>query len=485
MIYEKMRQSVLPLLIPPQARVLIAVSGGPDSMALSHVLWRYVHEVSEQQISLVLTHVHHGLRRESDAEAEMVQEIAKRWDIPCVVHRFDAQAYAQATGQSFETAARQWRYARWHEDMLEYHCDLLATAHHLGDQAETVLYRLLRGSGTTGLAGIYPRKGRIIRPFLAIKKEDILSYCQKEHIPYAVDYTNFQPLYVRNRIRLELLPELEKSYNPKILEAIGRTAEVLRWDEEYLEQQTDKAWKSYCLFCEGERVQLSREMFNEPQAILSRLIRRAAAQVTHEPRGLGFNYVLRILESGGQIGWQQDLPHFSVHIRYDGIWFLGKTSLEIRHNQDLQALRLNRENMNEPGETSLTMGMWSKLAGFNAWAGLFEAESLDPGLTKNEDILGWADFDREELSRLKEDLVFRSRRPGDMFWIKGVGHKSLKKIFQEAKINAQERARIPLLAAGSKILWIPGVKQSDCCRAGIQPKIRVIIKRESGENAGL
>ncbi|AHF05732.1 tRNA lysidine(34) synthetase TilS [Desulfitobacterium metallireducens] len=474
-MYEKMRQSVLPLLIPPHSRILVAVSGGPDSMALSHVLWRYVHEMSEQGISLVLTHVHHGLRQESDEEAVMVKEMAKRWEVPCVVHRFDAQAYAQATGQSFETAAREWRYARWNEDMIEYKCDLLATAHHLGDQAETVLYRLLRGSGTAGLAGIYPRKGKIIRPFLNFKKEDVLDYCQREHIPYAVDYTNFQPLFVRNRIRLELLPELKQSYNPKILEAIGRTAEVLRWDEEYLEQQTDKAWETYCLFCEFDQVQLSREVFQEPKAIFSRLVRRAAARVTGEPRGLGFTYVQQILESNGQIGWKQDLPQFRVHIRYEGILFLRKANREKINHEEWSA----GEDGVECSETLITMGEWSKLRGFGVWAGIFPSEEFDDQAVINNNIIAWADFDREKLSRLQEDLVFRSRRSADTLWIQGIGHKSLKKVFQEAKINSEERGRIPLLASGSQILWIPGVKQSDSCRSGIQPKVRVIIQAQN------
>lgn len=482
MIYEKMRQSVLPFLIPPHARILVAVSGGPDSMALSHVLWRYIHEVSEQGISLVLTHVHHGLRRESDKEAEMVQEIARRWELPCVVHRFDAQAYAKTTGQSFETAAREWRYARWNEDMMKYNCDLLATAHHLGDQAETVLYRLLRGSGTAGLAGIYPSKGKIIRPFLTIKKKDILDYCQAEHIPYAVDKTNFQPLFVRNRIRLELLPELEKDYNPRILESLGRTAEVLRWDEEYLEQQTDRAWKTYCLSCVLDQVRLSREVFQEPKAILSRLIRRAAAQVTGEPRGLGFNYVCKILESEGQIGWNQDLPHFTVHIGYEGILFLGRESGEKRSYEEKG---LNGSSEKDKNETPLVMGVWIKLHGFDVWAGLFPSEEYNDEFLDSEDILAWADFDQEELSRLQKDLVFRSRRSGDSLWIKGIGHKSLKKVFQEAKINSEVRGRIPLLAAGTLILWIPGVKQSDSCVAGIQPKVRVIIKRKACDKAGV
>lgn len=480
MIYEKMRQSILPQLLPQQARILVAVSGGPDSMALSHVLWRYAQEVKEQEISLVLTHVHHGVRNESDEEALMVQKMAVQWGIPCIVHRFDAQAYAESSGQSFETAAREWRYARWKEDLKQYNCDLLATAHHLGDQAETVLYRLLRGSGTAGLAGIYPQKGRIIRPFLAFKKEELLEYCRKEQIPYAVDYTNFQPLFVRNRIRLELLPELKKNYNPRILETIGRTAEVLRWDEEYLEQQTDKAWSSYCLLCNKEQIQLSNEILREPNAILSRLIRKAAAHITGEPRGLGFGYVHQIIESKGQIGWRQDLPNFTVHIRYDGIWFLRRAN-NMNSAQSMKPFIEESEGFDE--EIPVRLGKWCELSRHNVWAGLFPVQELDSKRVNADDIIASADFDQVELLKREDNLVFRFRKAGDTLWIRGVGNKALKKVFQEKKINSEKRNKVFLLAHKSEILWIPGIKQSDSCLVGEGPKVRVIICRKSGSKA--
>lgn len=484
MIYEKMRQTILPRLLPPQARILIAVSGGPDSMALSHVLWRYAQEFKEQEISLVMTHVHHGVRTESDEEAVMVQEMAAQWGIPCIIHRFDAKAYAEDSGQSFEAAAREWRYARWTEDLEQYNCDLLATAHHLGDQAETVLYRLLRGSGTAGLAGIYPQKGRIIRPFLTLKKEELLEYCQKEQIPYAVDYTNFQPLFVRNRIRLELLPELKKNYNPKILETIGRTAEVLRWDEEYLEQQTDKAWSSYCLFSDKKKIQLSHKIFEEPLAILSRLVRRAAAHITGEPRGLGFGYVHQIIDSKGQVGWKQDLPNFTVHIRYDGIWFLCR-EFDKDSVQNLNPFNNKLVSIDKEKEIPVCFGQWRELPEFDVRVGVFPVEGLNSEWMAEKDLIASADFDQKELLKRRDNLVFRYRKEGDTLWIRGVGNKTLKKVFQEAKIDSEKRGRIFLLAYKSEILWIPRIKQSDFCLVGEGPKVRVIICRKSKENADL
>ena len=451
-MYEKLRTHILPRLIPPNAKVMVAVSGGPDSMALSHILWRYVREERLRGISLVLTHVHHGVRKESDNEVHLVQNMAAKWETPCIVHRFDAKGYAKTMGQSFQEAAREWRYARWKEDMRKEGCTLLATAHHLGDQAETILYRLLRGSGTAGLAGIYPTKDSIIRPLLTFGKADILNYCAREALPYALDRSNEEPVYIRNRIRLELLPELEKDYNPRIQEALGRTGELLRWDEEYLAQQVEAAWKHYHIKDPVGTIGLSRDVFTEPAAILSRLLRRAAMLVTGEPRGLGFTYVAKIMGSEGKPGWMQDLPGLTVKISDEGIWFYCYTS-------PIQML-----NLAFP-EIALDMGRWSGIPSLKLDIGLLEEGNLSSAngtFDSHENKV--AVFSRDLLGQFSDQLVCRTRRQGDRMWFQGVGHKSLKKVFQEENISVKVRNGLPLIAFGAEVLWIPGVRQSSLCR---------------------
>lgn len=451
-MYEKLRTHVLPQLIPPNAKVMVAVSGGPDSMALSHILWRYVREERLRGISLVLTHVHHGVRKESDNEVHLVQNMAAKWEIPCIVHRFDAKGYAKTMGQSFQEAAREWRYACWKEDMRKEGCTLLATAHHLGDQAETILYRLLRGSGTAGLAGIYPTKDSIIRPLLTFGKADILNYCAREALPYALDRSNEEPVYIRNRIRLELLPELEKDYNPRIQEALGRTGELLRWDEEYLAQQVEAAWKHYHIKDPVGTIGLSRDVFTEPAAILSRLLRKAAVLVTGEPRGLGFTYVAKIMGSEGKPGWMQDLPGMTVKITDEGIWF--------NCYADSQQIL----NLAFP-EIALDMGCWSEIPSLKLDIGLLEEWNLSSAngtFDRHENKV--AVFSRDLLGRFSEQLVCRTRRQGDRMWFQGVGHKSLKKVFQDENISVKVRNGLPLIAFGAEVLWIPGVRQSSLCR---------------------
>lgn len=476
-MYTKLKQKILPELIPPHARILVAVSGGPDSVALAHILWRYASEFIEKNISLVITHVHHGVRKESDDEEVMVKDLAREWGVPCRVHRFDSKAYAKETGQSFQTAAREWRYAKWKEDMIREKCTLLATAHHLGDQAETLLYRLLRGSGAAGLAGIYPQKDGVIRPLLTIGKQEVLQYCRSEQLPYAFDQSNAEPIYVRNKIRLELLPELEKHYNSRVQEALGRTAELLRWDEEYLSHVAEATWLNNALERSRGEVGLKHAVFQEPKAIFSRLIRRAAAMVTEEPRGIGFSYVEQIMDSKGQIGWSQDLPGLHISIDYEGIWFRNVKFLP-KHHEMGQSISFT---------IPVRFGEWVQWRDFKGqtWEfGLFDRQEaisfLRDELTDREPERERVFFD-PCLFEVKADcLVWRNRQPGDTMWFDGVGHKELKKVFQEEKVGKELRMNLPLLALGHEILWIPGVRRSDRYRVSSKKHVMGIMYSKEG-----
>jgi tRNA(Ile)-lysidine synthase len=286
-MFSYLNSEVLPKLIPSRSRVLAAVSGGPDSIAMAHILFCYKQINPEQNISVIISHVNHKVRKESADEAKLVERLAHEWGFPFILHEFDAKQNACGSGKSFQEASRNWRYARFKEDMESWDCDLLATAHHLSDQAETVLYRLIRGSGTAGLAGIYPNKDRIIRPLLTIPKKTILEYCKLERLPYCIDKSNLEPVYDRNKIRLHLLPQLENEYNERIEEILGRTAELLRWDEEYINVQVEKKWEEYVRAVNQGYV-IDYKAWEEPEAILSRILRKTAAKVSGEPRGLEY-----------------------------------------------------------------------------------------------------------------------------------------------------------------------------------------------------
>jgi len=443
-MYAELSMKVLPRLIPAGSKLLVAVSGGPDSIALAHILWRYMHDHQDQQLSLVITHVNHKAREEADQEAELVRKLAENWQLPFVLHEFKAKEYASISRQCFQEAAREWRYARWQEDMKRYNCTLLATAHHLGDQAETVLYRLLRGSGTAGLAGIYPAKDNIIRPLLGVTKQQILEYCAEFGLPYAIDRSNTEPVYDRNRIRLQLIPELEKNYNKRIQEALGRTAELLRWDEEYINSQVEKKWTEYCRSIDEGQLLIAPEVWNEPEAILSRIIRKAAVVLTGEQRGMEYKLIKTIMETDNKIGWKQDLPGLEVQITTNGIFFFRK---ELKQQ--------DQGDLFPELEITLIPERWHLLPGLNLQIGLFSKP------VSTSSILWFTEFDADQVARLEGHLVCRLRRPGDRMYFRRVGHKHIKKIFQEYKIPAEQRNKYPVIAYDNEILWIPGLCRSD------------------------
>lgn len=445
-MYTELSREVLPELISPNSRIMAAVSGGPDSVAMAHILWRYVNDHQEQNLSLIVNHVHHGVRQESDQEEILVRELAEKWQIPLIVHKFEAKKHAEQNGASFQEAAREWRYTRWHLDMQENNCQLLATAHHLGDQAETVIYRLLRGSGTAGLAGIYPARDQIIRPLLSVGKEEILAYCQKENLNYALDKSNLEPLYDRNKIRIEVIPILE-GFNPRLEEALGRTAELLRWDEDFIEDIVHIKWQEYCLENTSSQVGISYKAWSEKEAILSRLVRKAAAIVAGDPRGLEYKFIKRIMKEGRNIGWSQDLPGMKVEARKNGFYIFRGELEKVHINHFLTA--------GQSFEMPILKECWQSIPGGIYKVGIFEE------IPEETEIIYSTVIDKEQLEDSEEPLVCRTRRRGDRMFFKGLGHKSLKKVFQERGIPSDSRANTPLIAQGSLIIWIPGIRRSD------------------------
>lgn len=444
-MYSRLSSEMLPKIILPHSRILAAVSGGPDSIAMAHIIWRYINDNKYQNISMVISHINHRVRKEAEEEAELVKRTAEQWGVQFILHEFDAKKNAEEQKKGFQEASRDWRYERWREDMKLYGCDLLATAHHLGDQAETVLYRLIRGSGTTGLAGIYPRKGNIIRPLLSVSKTEIIKYCKEHNLRYALDKSNFEPIYDRNRIRIELLPELESKYNDKIQEALGRTAEILRWDEEYITAQVDKLWSRYCTYESDIQTVISLEAWQQPAAVLSRLLRRAATKITGETRGLDYKFIMLIMKEGRQTGWCQDLPGMRVEATKNGFFFLRRELIEEE----------NRFSSQPQEERILTMGKWIVIPNAGIRVG------VQRSLLTDKKIIWSTEIDESELTKLIQPLVYRSRKPGDRMYFEKIGHKAIKKVFQEKGISAKNRDNIPVIASGGLVIWIPGVCRSD------------------------
>lgn len=224
-------------MLPKGSRVLCAVSGGADSMCLLH--WLYTMR-EKRDIELFAAHFEHGLRgEESRRDAIFTQKQCEKLGVPCTVGHGDVTAFAAERKIGTEEAARELRYQFLEETAERLGCSRIATAHNLNDNAETILMNLCRGSGTRGLAGIPPVRGKIVRPLLQTSRSEIEAYLMENCIAHVEDSTNSSDDYTRNRIRHRLLPLLTEE-NPAVLTAIGRTAELLREDDECLCREAER-----------------------------------------------------------------------------------------------------------------------------------------------------------------------------------------------------------------------------------------------------
>ncbi len=263
-------------------RILIGVSGGIDSVALLHLLrelaptWR---------LALHVAHLDHGLREESSEEATFVAELAARWNISATVERRPVDAICAREGWSLEEGARRVRYEFFLDVARRQSASCVALAHTADDQAETVLMRLLRGAGLLGLGAIPAKRALegpigIARPLLDVWRRELLAYIETEQLPYRSDPSNEETRFTRNRIRHELLPMIERDYNPNIRAALVQLAQQSASDYAYLQEAAGRVWKRVVKVSQPDRVVMRIAVFlSQPEALQRQLVRQAIQQV--------------------------------------------------------------------------------------------------------------------------------------------------------------------------------------------------------------
>ena len=269
-------------------KVMVALSGGADSVCLLYLLLEIKDEFN---IILEACHVNHMLRGEqSDADEQFVRDLCKKLDIPLHVQRIDVKAL-QKKHQSLEEAAREARYSYFAETGNN---SIIATAHNADDNAETVLLNILRGTALKGLCGIPDVRGNIIRPLLEVTREEIITFLTEKSIPYVTDESNLSDEFTRNYLRIHVMPLLLR-LNPSLLSAVTRMTDILRLDEEYL---NEIAKNSYT----GD----TKELLNLHPAILNRIISMFLTKNNISPSNLRINGIVSILENGGKINLSKD-----------------------------------------------------------------------------------------------------------------------------------------------------------------------------------
>lgn len=266
-------------LIEKEDKLVIGVSGGPDSMALLHILLTLQEKEQIPSCTLLVAHVNHMLRKEAEEETAYVEEFCRLYQIPCFVKRAKVEELAQKAKMGTEEMGRNIRYQFFEEVREKEKAQKIVTAHHANDNAETVLMNILRGSSTAGLKGIEPiRKNEknvvFVRPLLNCTKEEIYEYCEEKKLQPKIDKSNQENVYNRNKVRNILIPFLEKEWNPNIVATLNRLSELARQENQYLERQTQKAYEDMVLEEGKDSIVLSLKKWNGQDFVIkSRVIR--------------------------------------------------------------------------------------------------------------------------------------------------------------------------------------------------------------------
>jgi tRNA(Ile)-lysidine synthase len=434
--------------------IVVAVSGGPDSVCLLGVL----HDLArELDLTLHVAHLDHMFRgAESAREAQFVATLAKKFQIPAVIEAVDVPAYCRERGLSAQPGARDVRYEFLSRVAAGTGASRIATGHTADDQAETMLLRLLRGAGLPGLSGIPPMRGNIIRPLIETARAEVLEYLHSRSLDYVSDSSNTKPVYARNRIRIELLPVL-KQFNPRIVETLAAEASLIRDEEEDAEFRITEIVQEV-LIREQDRVVLERGKFNTlSRAMQRRVLRRAVDAAAAEAIVLSFVQVEEALSflALAQSGKRLDLPGGLTLSREYEQFIISTVKEAPRYNHALSV----------PGTIDVPE------AGLVVEARLLEADSSDPArIESSQDTPGgiyfWqAQFDYDKIN---EQLQIRTRRQGDWFCPSGMGGKSkkLQDFFVDAKVPKRRRDFVPLLASADAVLWVVGFRTDDRFRAG-------------------
>lgn len=277
-------------------RVLVACSGGPDSLTLLDVLSQLRPVYG---LELAVCYVHHGIRAAADEEAVFVRQEAEKRDCPFVCRYADVPALAAQRRVSLEAAGRTERYRLLREEKKRLQAEVIAVAHHQDDQAETVLLHMLRGSGLAGLGAMRLKSGDIIRPLLSVTRREIEAYAADRVLMPRHDETNDSVQFMRNRIRLELLPLL-RQYNPSVVADLNRLAQIAQAEDDCMAGWVSKVYDSHAVRC-GSGVSMEKKLFlAQPVAVQRRLVRRLCSAVTGTERDIPFHYVEIIRELAGK-----------------------------------------------------------------------------------------------------------------------------------------------------------------------------------------
>lgn len=424
----------------PLDKAVIAVSGGVDSMVLAHLM---VHLPEEIKPKLIFAHVNHKLREASDKEEETLKDWAACHQVKLVVHRWDKSEHPE---KGMEEAARDMRYQFFEQVMLKEQANLLLTAHHANDQAETILMKLTRGGLLEQFTGMKENRliklGKLLRPLLPFSKQELYRYAKEQKLPYSEDETNAQLMYARNRYRNQILPLL-KEENEKVEDHLisfaDDLANLLSFAGPLIEEKLKEHVKETEKGVQLDRATFSKEPLFTQRLLLSELFKRLGKQSNRPFKKKQIDIVIEWIETSGPNSFLHLTDHWVVKKEYNTVHFL----------YERQA---SKPQWNKDFETSLSLDEWTTLP--------------------SGERIGLVPFDEEQAEesqfillldeQVAMPLTIRHRKNGDRMELKGSGGtKKLKDIFIDQKVPLDKRdAAWVVEDANNRIIWVVGYKES-------------------------
>jgi tRNA(Ile)-lysidine synthase len=429
-------------MLAPGARVIVAVSGGPDSVCLLHVLRELGIRVTG------IAHVNHKLRGEaSETDECFVAAIARDMGL-----QFHSTA-AACGGGNLEQTARRARREFFHDLIRRGFADRIALGHTRDDQAETVLFRMLRGSGLAGLAGILPVTAEgLIRPLLGVTRSDVETFLRERGIPCREDASNREPRFARNRIRHELLPRLKQDWNPRLTETLAHLADLAYEEERWWAAEIARLAQTLLVVTPGAVEIATGDLAKVSRAVARRLIRHAIRQAKGNLHGVQFSHIEDVLELP-EAGGQAELPGIRAIRSFDWIRLEVPGSPQPAPGE----LTVPGQRLAPDGNSMICLDVMRRTQGTNACA------------TLKADLY---------VRKIPEKLVLRGWRPGDRYC--PVGHASdrkLKELFQRQRVPSWRRPFWPILCWGHKILWArdfgPAAEYAKCSKSATRFRLRV------------
>lgn len=424
-------------LITVGDRIVVGVSGGPDSLCLLALLDSMREKYN---LTLIVAHVNHSLREESDFEEEYVREFSKKLGTEFFSKKVDITSLSKLEKKSTEEVARDVRYSFFNEILDKTNANKIAVAHNKKDNAETVLLNIIRGCGTDGLIGIEPHNGNIIRPLLGIDREEIEEYCKENNLKVMLDKSNLENVYTRNKVRNIIIPELQ-AINPDIINGLYRFSSIMKDEEEFINEYIEDIYSKISGKDKDIIYILKDEFIKLSVGVKRRTLRKGILDYIGSLKDISFatiNNAIKEIENSKNGNIIKISDNVKILVEYNKLKFINEKKEFKDYIYEL----------NVPGKTYLEE--------IDKW--------IITEIKKAEEV---ADSEKNpnvhffDIEKTGKKLYVRNRKNGDYFFPTGlIGKKKIKDFFSDLKVETSKRDEIPIITNGEEIVWVVGLRSS-------------------------